>query len=88
MCNCKGYDIAYWLEDKEVYTVEPHFCRVLDDCGHADNTLEEAADRVATSYDELYKRYMVMAAQARESWYAWKTRTHPDYLHYTTEEDK
>jgi hypothetical protein len=47
MCNCKGWDIAFWPDDE--ITVEQHFCRVLDDCGHVDNTLEEAADQEDTA---------------------------------------
>ena len=91
MCNCKGWDIAYF---EEGITVVPHFCRVLDDCGHVNNTLEQAADEVARAYDRDYdwycdaaQRYIVdhdpekldhLLAQGK----AWRERTHPDYVFY------
>lgn len=94
MCNCKGWDIAFWPDDE--IAVEQHFCRVLDDCGHVDNTLEEAADRVAYEYNRSYDYYCDLKNrdifsptdqkldwildQARQ----WRDRTHPSYLYYAT----
>jgi hypothetical protein len=92
MCNCKGWDIAYWPDDE--ITVEQHFCRVLDDCGHVDNTLEEAADQVASEYKRLYNFYIEQsktgsdyytdfkAGYAWKNHIEWKNRTHPSYLYY------
>lgn len=91
MCNCKGWDIAYY-EDR--ITVEQHFCRDLDDCGHSDNTLEEAADEVASAYFREYNWYETMGDENEETYSlehlqklldaanAWKYRTHPSYLYY------
>ena len=85
MCNCKGWDIAYY--ENEV-TVVPHFCRYFDDCGHIDNTLEEAADEVASIYvgltewdkDESSTEGHLRLAQM------WRDRTHPSYLFYKEQE--
>lgn len=88
MCNGKGWDITYYPDDE--ITVQQHFCRVLDDCGHTDNTLEEAADQVADEYkrirdwcekecvDGYASKANFMDLQHR----MWKTRTHPTYLYY------
>jgi hypothetical protein len=97
MCNCKGYDIAYY---PEYITVEPHFCRLLDDCGHTDNTLEEAADEVASAYFREYNWYETMGDGEYEETYsleyaqklldtanAWKNRTHESYLYYKNQND-
>lgn len=93
MCNCKGWDIAFWPDDE--ITVEQHFCRVLDDCGHVDNTLEEAADQVAVEYDKIYDWYCDMrnrdmseVTDEKLGWIleqsrAWQNRTHPSYLYYS-----
>lgn len=93
MCNCKGWDIAFYPDDQ--ITVEQHFCRVLDDCGHVDNTLEEAADQVASEYDKLHDWYcdarnrdMSDITDEKLDWFLeqsimWKNRTHPSYLWYT-----
>lgn len=96
MCNCKGWDIAYY-PDHEI-TVEQHFCRIADDCGHVDNTLEEAADQVAAEYQREYDWYADamnrevvehstefldnLLAMSR----AWKERTHEDYIYYAKAE--
>lgn len=97
MCNCKGWDIAYY-PDGEI-TVEQHFCRVLDDCGHVDNMLEQAADQVAAEYDKQYDWYCDMrnrnmsdVTDEKLDWLinqsrAWKERAHPDYLYYTSPTD-
>ena len=96
MCNCKGWDIAHF---PEYISVEQHFCRVLDDCGHVDNSLEEAADEVAKAYDQEYDWYT--GAMSREMVEhstehldkllslakAWRERTHPHYLHYKGDVD-
>ena len=91
MCNCKGWDIAYYPDH---ITVEQHFCRLLGDCGHSDNTLEEAADEVAAAYLREYEWYTSMkdeygdnwnaehAKKLHQSWSEWKNRTHSDYLYY------
>lgn len=93
MCNGKGWDIAFWPDDE--ITVEQHFCRVLGDCRHVDNTLEEAADQVADEYRRIrdwYKKecvdgYIVAKVNFMDSQYkAWKNRTHPSYLFYKSEE--
>ena len=93
MCNCKGWDIAYYSDH---ITIEQHFCRDLDDCGHVDNTLEEAADAVVAAYD---KEFQYMQSLAKDPNYSflydterlmeivslsqqWKERTHPDYIYY------
>ena len=39
MCNCKGYDIAYY---GDTVSIEQHFCRTYGDCGH-ECTLEQAS---------------------------------------------
>lgn len=97
MCNCKGWDIAYY-PDGEI-TVEQHFCRVLDDCGHVDNTLEQAADHVAAEYDKQHDWYcdarnrdMVEVTDDKLYWMVeqsimWKNRTHPSYLYYKEPHD-
>lgn len=97
MCNCKGWDVAYYPEDE--ITVEPHFCRVLDDCGHVDNTLEEAADKVASEYTKNYDWYcdarnrdIVEVSNEKLDWLleqarAWKNRTHKSYLFYKEQVD-
>lgn len=92
MCNCKGWDLAYY-PNYEI-TVEQHFCRIADDCGHVDNTLEEAADQVAFEYQREYDWYadamnrevvehstelLDMLANASR---AWKDRTHESYKFY------
>ena len=91
MCNCKGWDIAHF---PEYISVDQHFCRVLGDCGHVDNTLEEAADEVAKAYEREYDWYAdAMNRDVVEHSTehldkllglakAWRERTHPDYLHY------
>ena len=91
MCNCKGWDIAYY---PEYISVEQHFCRVLDDCGHSNNTLEEAADQVADAYQREYDWYLTMeeeyaddynkdhADKLLENRDAWRNRTHASYLYY------
>lgn len=87
MCNCKGWDIAFYPDDE--ITVQQHFCRVYDDCGHIDNTLEEAADQVAAEYQREYDWYsdIVEVTEERLDWLleqsnAWKNRTHESYLYY------
>ena len=96
MCNCKGWDIAYYPDH---ITVEQHFCRVLDDCGHTDNTLEEAADEVAAAYLREYEWYKSMKDEYGEDWnaehakklhqasYEWSNRTHENYLWYANPVD-
>lgn len=89
MCNCKGWDIAFYPDDE--ITVEQHFCRDFGDCGHTDNTLEEAADQVASEYKRIYDWYakspgdnytkMKMEYILSQT-NAWKNRTHPSYLYY------
>lgn len=93
MCNCKGWDIAYYPDE---ITVEQHFCREFGDCGHVDNTLEEAVDHVVEAYQKEYD-YMQSLPKDPEYGYLydterlmkivssllqWKNRTHPDYLYY------
>jgi hypothetical protein len=86
MCNCKGWDIAFYEDE---ITVEQHFCRVFDDCGHVDNTLEEAAIEVAKYYRE---RAYVYKEQTQSYYYLlresemWENLTHPSYLYYSGEE--
>lgn len=92
MCNCKGWDIAYY-PDHEI-TVEQHFCRDIDDCGHVDNTLEEAADQVAAEYQREYDWYADamnrelvehstdLLDMLAENAQAWRCRTHKSYLYY------
>jgi hypothetical protein len=92
MCNCKGWDIAFYPNDE--ITVQEHFCRILDDCGHVDNTLEEAADQVASEYDKLHDWYcdarnrgIVEVKDSRLDFFLeqsrlWKNRTHETYLYY------
>jgi hypothetical protein len=91
MCNCKGWDIAYYPDE---VSVEQHFCRVYGDCGHVDNTLEEAADQVASEYNKNYDWYcdarnrdIVEVTDEKLDWLleqarAWKNRTHKSYLYY------
>jgi hypothetical protein len=95
MCNCKGWDIAYYPEE---VTVEQHFCRLIDDCGHSDNTLEEAADEVASAYLREHAWYTSMQEEYGQDYnqehadtllekaVAWQNRTHPSYLFYATNE--
>lgn len=92
MCNCKGWDIAFYRNDE--ITVQEHFCRILDDCGHIDNTLEEAADEVSSEYDKLHDWYcdahnrgIVEVKDSRLDFFLeqsrmWKNRTHESYLYY------
>jgi hypothetical protein len=92
MCNCKGWDIAFF-QDNEI-TVVQHFCRVYGDCGHTDNTLEEVADQVASEYNTHYDWYcdnrnrdFVEVTDEMLDWLleqarAWRDRTHKDYLYY------
>lgn len=91
MCNGKGWDIVHF---PEYISVNQHFCRIVDDCGHVDNTLEEAADEVAKAYEREYdlcadpmNREIIehspeqldrLLSLAK----SWRDRTHPDYLHY------
>lgn len=91
MCNCKGWDIAYYPDE---ITVEQHFCRIYGDCGHSANTLEEAADNVVESYQREYDWYSSMKEEYAEDYSkehadkllkeldAWKNRTHETYLYY------
>jgi hypothetical protein len=95
MCNCKGWDIAHF---PEYISVDQHFCRIEGDCGHIDNTLEEAANAVAEAYQREYDWYADamnreivehspehldhLLAMCR----AWKDRTHEDYLYYAKAE--
>jgi hypothetical protein len=88
MCNCKGWDIAFYADE---ITVQQHFCRVFDDCGHVDNTLEETAREVAKYYrerangckenEEMY--YLLLRESA-----LWENLTHPSYLYYSGEESQ
>lgn len=91
MCNGKGWDIAHF---PEYISIDQHFCRILDDCGHVDNSLEDAADQVAEAYQREYDWYTSMKEEYAEDYIkehadkllelrdAWKNRTHPDYLYY------
>ena len=87
MCNCKGWDIAYYSDE---VTVEPHFCRLIDDCGSRDNTLEEAADEVASVYAERAawegEDNTPEKEHALEQAVMWLNRTHPSYLFYKEQE--
>lgn len=89
MCNGKGWDIAFYADE---ITVEQHFCRVFDDCGHVDNTLEEAAREVAKYYRERansYKdedEYYLLRESAICEAEMWEHLTHPSYLYYKGEE--
>ena len=95
MCNCKGWDIAFYPDDE--ITVEQHFCRVYGDCGHADNTLEEAAEQIAVEYDKSYdwhcdikNRDLIEVTDEKLDWLleqsnAWRNRTHESYLYYNGE---
>lgn len=97
MCNCKGWDIAFFQDDE--ITVVQHFCRVYGDCGHVDNTLEEAADQVASEYDKNYDWYcdnrnrdFVEVTDEKLDWLlaqakSWKDRTHTSYLYYAIGEN-
>jgi len=89
MCNCKGWDIAYF---PEYISVDQHFCRIAGDCGHVDNSLEEAAQEVAEAYKREIEWYQARAEEP-EFDYAhlqklvhehqmWATLEHPDYKHY------
>lgn len=89
MCNGKGWDIAYY---PEYMTVQQHFCRILDDCGHVDNTLEEAAAQVAENYKKEYDTYIKYRKETQvgdkflefllREHKGWKDLTHPTYLYY------
>ncbi len=91
MCNCKGWDIAHYPDE---ITVEQHFCRIYGDCGHSDNTLEEAVDNVVESYQREYDWYTSMKEEYAEDYSkehadkllaqrdAWQYRTHETYLYY------
>jgi len=91
MCNCKGWDIAYF---PEYISVDQHFCRIVDDCGHSDNTLEEAADAVAAAYDrehdwcadamnrDIMEHSLEHLDKLIEQAKMWRERTHPHYLYY------
>ena len=93
MCNCKGWDIAYYPDE---ITVQQHFCRVLGDCGHVDNTLEDAADEVVKAYENEYSHMQSLANHPEYSYMydterlmeisstllQWKNRTHETYLYY------
>ena len=95
MCNCKGWGIAFF-QDAEI-TVVQHFCRVFDDCGHVDNTLEEAADQVASEYAATYALYCnppynELITEEKLDWLlaqakSWKDRTHTSYLYYSIGEN-
>ena len=92
MCNCKGWDVAFYPDGK--ITVQQHFCRVYGDCGHVDNTLEQAADTVVVEYDKWYDWYtdaanrdLLKIMDVSLDWIleqsrTWKNRTHPSYLYY------
>lgn len=91
MCNCKGWDVAHF---PNYISIEPHSCRVYGDCGHVNNTLEEAADQVVAAYQREYDWYLTMeedytadydkdhAAMLLEQRDAWSNRTHMSYLFY------
>lgn len=91
MCNCKGWDIAHF---HNYISIEPHACRVYGDCGHIDNTLEEAADQVADAYQREYDWYLTMEEEYKDDYSndhvdklleqrdAWRNRTHESYLFY------
>jgi N-acetylneuraminic acid mutarotase len=89
MCNGKGWDIAFYSDDDyDEITVDQHFCRVFDDCGHVDNTLEEAAREVAKYYREkanCYEENDIRYHYLRQS-VMWENFTHPSYLYYKGEE--
>jgi hypothetical protein len=71
---------------------------VYGDCGHVDNTLEEAADQVAAEYDKWHDWYADAANRdlleknnVKLDWLleqsnAWKNRTHKSYRYYNGEE--
>jgi hypothetical protein len=98
MCNCKGWDVAFFQDDE--ITIVQHFCRVYDDCGHVDNSLEEVAEQVAREYNIYYDWYcenrnrdFVEISDERLDWFLeqsrlWKNKTHPDYLYYKEDVDK
>lgn len=91
MCNCKGWDVLYF---KGGYSITPHFCRVFDDCGHADNTLEDAADFIVSMIENEHSSYinwvkeMVLETNPEvlvsyeKLISQWKDRTHPDVVFY------
>ncbi len=54
MCNYKGYDVAY---NSNYVWIERHICRVFGDCGHCDNTLEEAAEMCAQWHEDQAKAF-------------------------------
>lgn len=97
MCNCKGWDIAYY---PEFTTVQPHFCRIMGDCFHSDNTLEEAAAQVAEWYRlEIEDYHKVKQThldydspkylkEIEAEYHDWKNLTHETYLYYKTDVDK
>ena len=91
MCNCKGWDIAYY---PEYTTVQQHFCRVFGDCGHVDNTLEEAAASVAEWYRLEYEDYLSLEYKnekyenfLKTEYDTWKNLTHKTYLYYKNSVD-
>ena len=96
MCNCKGWDIAHF---PEYISVDQHFCRILDDCGHVDNSLEDAADQVVEAYQREHDWYSSMKEEYAEDYSkehanklleqrdSWKNRTHESYLFYKNQVD-
>lgn len=66
MCTMKGWDVTYGPGSTEA-AIEPHSCRVLDDCGGG-FTLDEACDNLADYFDSVAK--------------GWRERTHPDLVWY------
>lgn len=97
MCNCKGWDIAYYPDE---ITVEQHFCRIFDDCGHVDNTLEEAAYEVARAYDrehdwaadamqrDIMDHNLEHLDKLKEQSRLWSELKHPHYIYYSGEENE
>lgn len=68
MCNMKGWDVLFGPDGP---SIEQHFCRVYDDCGHVDNTLEDAVAVVAEWHEN----------QAR----LWRSGEHPTVKYYKDE---
>lgn len=92
MCNCLGWDIAYYPNDE--ITIKQHFCRIYGDCGHIDNTLEEASDQVASEYFKLYDwtynsgnhnddSIKELLVWLKDQATMWQNRTHKSYLFYS-----
>lgn len=54
MCNLKGWDVAYYADH---VSIEPHFCRVVGDCGSVDRPIEEAAEECARWHEEEAKAW-------------------------------